>query len=226
MLTRVLCRYDDNPSQDYLINAIGISRSWSIQHLFGYAYDHFKRKFWQGQIHPAVVLGVARKQGIPDLIGPAVNALAKPSVTLSSWCTNSEILRYVTLEDVTKISRMKEKLWMARAALCKVPPVIHHLASCPQGHHTTCAGFWRQFWLSDIVPRLLELTDRPDGELVWVVSEFVEKARVEGMTRECFAHTVQKVGANAGWRAEVRIPQGAIELLMVPERGMLGPYER
>ena len=102
-LTNFLYRYEENPSQEYLINAISISRSWSIQHLFGYAFDHFRCQFLQGQIHPAIVLGVAQKYGIPDLIAPAVRALAKPSIPLSSWCINPEILRHVTLEDITKI---------------------------------------------------------------------------------------------------------------------------
>ena len=169
------------------------------------------------------MLGVAREHGIPDLIGPAVRALARPSITLASWCTNPEILRYVTLEDVSKVSRMKEKLWTARTLLCQVPPVAHDLASCLHSHHSTCAGFWRQFWLSNIVPKLLELADEPDRQLVWIVSELVAKAKVEGMVRGCLAQTIQRVGGNPGWRAEVRIPQGATESLMVSERLMLAP---
>lgn len=222
-LTGFSCRYEEDPSQEYLINAISISRSWSIQHLFGYAFDHFRRQFIQGRIHPAVVLGIARKHGIPDLVGPAVKALAKPDIPLAGWCTDPEILRHVTLEDVTKISRMKEKLWMARTALCKVPPVIHDLTSCLPGRHDLCSRSWRYFWLVEIAPKLLESNDDLDTRLMWIVSEFVAKAKVEGMTKACLLQTVQKVGASAGWRAEIRIPEGAVESLMVPERIMLAP---
>ena len=222
-LTKFQYSYDPDPPQEYLINAISISRSWSIQHLFGYALDHFRRKFVQGQIHPAVVLGIAREHGIPELIGPAVKALAKPSIPLASWCTDPEVLRHVTLEDVAKISRMKEKLLTARIALSKVPPVAHDPVSCLHSRHDMCSALWRQFWLCDIVPRLLESSDEVGSQLVWIASEFVVTAKVEGMTKACLTHTIQKVGANAGWKAEVRIPEGAIESLMVPERMMLAP---
>ena len=137
-LTNLSCRYEENPSQAYLINAISISRSWSIQHLFGYTFDHFRHQFLQGRIHPAIVLGIARKYGIPNLIAPAVRALVRLSVPLASWCINPEILRHNTLEDITMISRMKEKLWLARTALCKVPPVTHNLGLCLQGRQDTC----------------------------------------------------------------------------------------
>ena len=222
-LTNHLCRYEENPSQDYLINAISISRSWSIQHLFGYAFDHFRRQFLQGRIHPAIVLGVARKYGIPSLIAPAVGALARPSITFASWCINPDILRHSTLEDVTVIGRMKEKLWSAQAALCKVPPVTHNLASCLHGRQDTCYRSWRQFWLLDVAPKLLQLNDELENRMMWIGTEFLARAKVEGMTKGCLEHTIEKVGAGVGWRAEIQIPQGAIERLMVPERMMLTP---
>ena len=49
------------------------------------------------------MLGVAQKYGIPELIVPAVRALARPSFSLASWCINPEILHHVTLEDVTTV---------------------------------------------------------------------------------------------------------------------------
>jgi len=72
--------YDHDPSQETLIQAIGISRQWSILKLFGYASDHFKHQFTGGKVHPAVVLGVTRQYGMSDLIEPAVMALAKSKV--------------------------------------------------------------------------------------------------------------------------------------------------
>lgn len=161
-LTRFSCRYEEDPSQEYLINTISISRSWSIQHLFSYAFDHFRHQFIQGQIHPAVVLGIAWKHGIPDLVGLAVKALAKPDIPLAGWCMNPEILHHVTLENVTKISQMKEKLWMAHTALCKVHPVIHDLTSCLPGHHDLCSRSRRHFWLVEITPKLLESSNDLD----------------------------------------------------------------
>ena len=177
----------------------------------------------QGEIHPAVVLGIAQEHGIPELIGPAVKALAKPSIPLASWCTNPEVLCHVMLEDVAKISQMKEKPLTARIALGKVPPIAHDPVSCLHSCHDMCSALWRQFWLCDIDPRLLESSDKVGSQLVWIVSEFVITAKVEGMTKACLKHTIQKVGVNAGWKAEVRIPEGAIELLVVPEHMMLVP---
>ena len=53
--------------------------------------------------------------------------------------------------------------------------------------------------------------------MMWIGTEFLAKAKVEGITKGCLEHTIQKVGA------EIQIPQGAIERLMVPERMILTP---
>ena len=71
-------------------------------------FNYFRCRFIWGWIHLTIVLGIAQKHGIPDLVGPAVKALAKPDIPLVGWCTNPEILHHITLWDVTKISWMKE----------------------------------------------------------------------------------------------------------------------
>jgi hypothetical protein len=40
---------------------------------------------------------------------------------------------------------------------------------------------------------------------------------------ECIKWTVNDVIVNVGWRMETKIPEGAIDLLMVPEHPMLEP---
>ena len=151
-----------------------------IYALYGYALDHFKHQFLEGRIHPAVALGVAREYGIPELIEPAVKALAKPGIPLSSWSTDPSILRYTTVKLVGDIGRMKEKLLLARFALCTVPPVTHDL-SCPEKTRLICSASWREFWITTVAPKLCKLKDDIDNQLWWIRTDRVAKARVSGM---------------------------------------------
>jgi hypothetical protein len=212
-----------DPSQESLIRAFSISRQWSVEGLFKYAYDHFRRQFEKGNIHPAVVLGVAREYGIPDLIAPAVKALAKPEIPLASWSTDPDIIRYTTVMDIGTIGRMKEKLIMARFALCTPPRISHDEVICQPTNHPTCSTSWKLFWTSRIVPRLLNYTGETDNQLWWIKTDRIAKAEVPGMTPACAERTIQEVIAGAAWRVEMRIPEGAVEALMVEECGMLAP---
>lgn len=206
-----------------MIRAISISRQWSIHNLYDYAFDHFKRQFLDGRIHPAVVLGIAREYGIPDLIEPAVKALAKGEIPFASWATDPNIVRYTTVMDIGTIGRMKEKLLTARFALCNAPPVIHDEATCSPKDRTRCSASWRSFWTSTIVPRLINMNGDIDNQLWWIRTDYVSKAVVIGMTDKCVEWTTSEVIVKPAWGAESRIPQGAVEALMVSERVMLGP---
>jgi len=224
-LVAVNIRYDPNPTQENLIRAISISRQWSIQNLYDYALDHFKRQFKSGQIHPAVVLGVAREYGIADLIGPAVKALAKPEMPFSSWSTDEAIICHTTVKEVGVIGRMKEKLIMARVALCTPPPLIHDDVTCRPKNRTVCSTSWKGFWASAIVPRLLNNNGDIENCLWWIRTDFVGKARIQGMMDACAERTIEGAVGKPGWRSETKIPDGAVEQLMVPERGMLEPQD-
>lgn len=212
--------YDQNPSQETLIQAIGISRQWSIPKLFGYASDHFKRQFTGGKVHPAIVLGVARQYGMSDLINPVVMALAKSKVLFSSWSCDPKILRYLGIEDVAVIGRMKEKLLTVRMALCEVPPV-DHASTCYS--HPACWDAWKSYWFSNLIPKLLTLDDEISNMLWWIRLDCIERAAVSGMGDLCLQRTINEVKDNPGWEAEMKIPEGAVKLLMVPERTMLEP---
>jgi hypothetical protein len=214
--------YEQNPSQETLIHAIGISRQWSIPKLYGYASDHFKRQFLRKKIHPAIILGVARQYGMSDLIEPAVAALAKPTVLFASWACDPDILRHVTVEDVGTIGRMKEKLLMARMALCDVPPVVH-ASLCRQDRRPACSASWKSYWFSSVVPKLLKLDDEAANQLWWIRLDSVERASVAEMGCGCLKFTVDVVLGNPGWEAEMRIPEGVVKLLMVAECTMLEP---
>lgn len=205
-----------------MIHAISISRQWSIHNLYGYALDHLKRQFLEGKIHPAVVLGVAREYGIPNLIEPAVKALAKTEVHFSSWSTDPNVLRHITVKEIGDIGRMKEKLLLARFALCAVPRVTHD-ANCPGKTRLLCSASWSEFWMSTVVPKLCNLDGEIDSLLWWIRTDCVAKARVAGMTSKCMEWMVNDVIGSAGWRAETKIPQGAVDALMVSARDMLEP---
>ncbi|KAF9645703.1 hypothetical protein BDM02DRAFT_3189492 [Thelephora ganbajun] len=214
--------YNNCPTQENLIDAILISRQWSIHNPYGYALDHFRRQFQESQIHPAVVLGVARQFGIPELIQPAVHALAKPQIPFSSWSTDTSILHHVTVIDIGVIGRMKEKLLHTHFALCSVPPVVHD-AACRDKNHVVCLASWKDFWMSTMVPRLSNMDGKLDNLLWWIWTDCITNAHTPGMTNECMQWTINQVIAAPGWRTEMRIPEGALLALMVPACIMLDP---
>jgi len=215
-------RYDQNPTQDHLIDAISISRKWSIHNLYGYAIDHFKRQFLGRRIHPAVVLGVARQFGIPALIDPAVRLLARPDISFSSWSTDYNIIRHNTVIEVGTIGRMKEKILLARFALCAVPPIIHD-STCYDKNRIACSAAWRDFWMSTVVPRLSNQDGDGENQLWSIRTDCIATAKVIGMGDICLEQTTFEVITNTGWRAEMKIPEGAVTVLMVPEHLMLEP---
>jgi hypothetical protein len=221
-LTNSNHRYDPHPTQETLIRAVSISRRWSIQNLYDYAFDHLKRQFHHGLIHPAVVLGVAREWGIPDLIEPAVKALADLERPFSSWSTDADVTCYTSVADLGVIGRMKEKLLMARITLCTPPRPVHDDSTCLPEHRTTCSALWKEFWSSNIVPRLLRTGGNIEDQLLWI-RDVVARASIAGMGDRCVEWTVNEAIGKPGWRAEMNIPDGAVKLLMVPERVMLAP---
>jgi len=216
-------RYDCNPTQDTLIHAILISRQWSIHNLYDYVFDHFKRQFQDGRIHPAVVLSVAWEYGIPDLIEPVVKALAKAEISFTSWSTNPNIVCYTTVTDTGTIGRTKEKLLKACFALCNASLAVHDDATCCLKDRARCSASWRSFWASAVVPRLINMNGDIDNQLWWIQTDCVSKAVVIGMGDKCVEWMTSEVVAKPAWGAESRIPQGAVEALMISKCVMLGP---
>ena len=214
-------RYDSNPTQDTLIRSISLSRQWSIQHIYDYAKDHLQRQFSDGRIHPAIILGIAREHGIPDLVRPAIEALADPKLTFSSWSVDQTITAHVTVTDLGAIGRMKEKLLMARVALCTPPPTTHDEVACRPSLRSTCSTSWKSYWMSTIVPRLLGSEGKAEGALSQVREGITSTGWIDGMVDECREGTIAGVAGKPGWNAEGNIVEGAVAMLMVPERGML-----
>lgn len=172
------------------------------------------------QIHPAVVLGVARQFGIPGLIDPAVRLLARPDVSFSSWSTDPAIVCHTTVVEVGTIGRMKEKILLARFALCGLPPTLHDI-TCHDKRRIGCSVAWHNFWVTTVVPKLLNV-DGEVGNLLWSIrTDCISKAAIPGMGDRCLERTVDEVIGNTGWRAESKIPDGAVNALMVPELPML-----
>jgi hypothetical protein len=79
------------------------------------------------------------------------------------------------------------------------------------------------FWLIEVIPRLLELSDMPESQLTWIQKEVVSKVKIEGMNELCMNNNIKMVDKYRGWGAEVQIPERAIESLMVLEQIMLSP---
>lgn len=77
--------------------------------------------------------------------------------------------------------------------------------------------------MAKVVPKLCALDGELDNDLWWIRSSCVAKAEIQGMTERYTELTVNGVIANPGWRAETKISDGAVEVLMVPERDMLEP---
>ena len=207
--------YNINPSQDDLIQGIHVAQMWNVPRLFDYSLDHLKRQFTSKKIHAAVVLAIARKNGIPALIKPAVEALANPAVPLHSWCGIGEILRHVDVEEVSAIARMRERLHLVRLALLDVPPVIHDGGCANTGG---CARAWKLYWNTKIGKKLRRQDGEVTHQLWWIRSQDVVKAQVVGMGIGCLTRTVTTVASNECWFAETRIVDGATNYLMVTER--------
>lgn len=51
----------------------------------------------------------------------------------------------------------------------------------------------------------------------------MKKASIVGMEEGCRALTISDIVEKPVWRAETKIPEGAVKELMVPECIMLGP---
>ena len=168
------------------------------------------------------MLGVSRKFGIPELIEPAVKVLASSDNAFSNWSTDPRIVRHITVTELGTIGRMKEKILLARFALCGVPPISHY-TTCRDKSRTLCSASWKDFWMLNVVPRLSTLDGDIDNMLWWIRTDCVAKASIQGMTEKCMEWTVDEVIANPGWRAETRIVEGAVGVLMVPEHFMLDP---
>ena len=188
---------------------------WNVPHLFYYSVDHLGRQFKSGEIHAAVVLAVAWKNGIPTLIKPAVEALANPAVPLHSWCCNVDILHHMDVEEISVIARMRERLYLVRLALQDVPPVVHD-RNCADARG--CARAWELNWHTKVGKKLRRLDGSIFHQLGWIRSQEVVKAQVPGMGMECLTQTVMGVGNNECWFAETRVVDGATNHLMVTER--------
>lgn len=202
--------------------AISISRAWSIPRLFDYTLDNLTRQSKEGCIHPAVVLGLARRYGIPQLIEPSVKALAKLDIQFSSWSTDQDIICHNTAIELGAIGKMKEKILIMRIGLCSPPKPIHDNTVCGQEDHNTCDTFWRIYWQHSIVPKLLKVDGQVVDEL-WAIQAKLNKDMVPGMKEKCAKLTIVATGAKPAWNAEANIQAGATQLLMVAPYSNVDP---
>lgn len=195
---------------------IRLAQMWNVPRLFHYSLDHFERQFKAEKIHPAVVLAIARENGIPSLIRPAIEALAEPTASLHSWCCDVEVLRYVQVGEIGAIARMKERLYNARVAILDVPLVTHR-TSCTDS--VSCEIVWDAYWNAKVGRKARRLYDGSVAHQLWFIrSSDVLGAKVPGMDLACLAATIDKVGSNLCWFSDRQIIEGAVRHLMIPER--------
>ena len=214
MLTNASYRPD--PPQEELIGGLKLAQMWNAPRLFHYCVDHFTRKFNNRKIHPAVVLAVARANGVPSLIKPAVKALADPDATFHSWSCEGEILRYVAVEEMGAIARMRERLQAARLTVLDVPPVTH-AADCNDA--AGCAQGWERYWYIVVGKKVRKLYDGTATHQLWYIrSVDVLQGEVPSMGKMCLRMTAERVAGNSCWFSDDSIIDGAVEYLMVPER--------
>jgi len=188
---------------------------WNVPRLFRYSLDHFRGQVETQKIHPAVALAIGRENGIPSLIGPAIQALAEPAVSLHSWCCNPRILRYVQVEEIGAIVRMKERLYEARLSMVDVPPVTHRGCADQAG----CGSRWERYWHATVGKKVRNLFGGTLVHQLWFIRVTdVLKAEVPGMNPACLSTTIERVEQNPCWLSDKRIIDGAIEHLMVAER--------
>ena len=187
---------------------------WNVPWLFHYSLDHLKRRFETKKIHPLVVLAVARANGIPCLVKPAVRALAGADIPLCSWCSDLEILRYAQVEEVGAIARMKEWLYYAHLAFLAVPSVTHG-GDCTDT--SSCRVVWEFYWSANVGRRIRVLDDATVSHELWFIWSEILKAQIPGMTESYRTMTVNGVAANSCWFSEDSILSGTIEHLMVAE---------
>jgi len=188
---------------------------WNVPRLFHYSLDHFKRQFEAKNIHPMIVLGVARENGIPSLIKPAVAALAEPTMPLHSWCCQNDILRYTQVNEAGAIAKMKERLYTTRLSLLEVPSVTHG-EDCVDV--ASCGVVWEHYWHTKIGKKIRRLHDGTVSNQLWFIRSDILGAKVPGMGQSCLTVTVDRVGAHPCWYHDRQIVDGAIEYLMVTER--------
>ena len=208
-------RYSPNPSQENLISGLRLAQMWNVPRLFHYSLDHFRRQFIAQKIHPAIVLAVARENGIPSLIRPAVESLAKPTASLHSWCCDVAITQYVQVEEISAIARMKERLYNARLAILDVPPVTHG-GNCVDT--VGCGIVWGHYWNVRVGGKVRKVYDGTLSHQLWFIRSELLTSQIPGMTKSCRVMTVDKVGMNSCWSSNRQIVDGAVGHLMVVER--------
>jgi len=189
---------------------------WNVPRLFHYALDHFKRQFDTKNIHPMIALAIARENGIPSLIKPAVEALAEPAISLHSWCCDNNILRYTTqVDEVSAIARMRERLYATRLSILDVPPVIHG-KDCTD--MAGCRMVWEHYWYARVGKKIRRLFDGAVSNQLWFIRSDILRTQIPGMKQSCSTMTVENVEAHSCWYVDRKIIDSAIEYLIVDER--------
>ena len=161
-----------------------------------------------------IALAIARENGIPSLIRPAIEALAESKVSLYSWCSDNSVLQYTGVKEVSTITRLKEHLYLTRLSLLDLPPAIHSKCCVDVAK---CRAGWERYWNVEVARKVRKLVDGSVSNELWLIQSNLLRAEIPGMGRDCLMATVDKVGHHHCWYADSEIVDGAVECLMVDE---------
>lgn len=112
ILNVAIGRYNDRPPLKHLITGLEYSLLWTIPTVRGYCIDHIDCISRREYIHPAILLSLARRHGIPQWIYPAVQKLQHtPLSTITKQPDN--IMSTINLDTYSGIARLRESLFLA-----------------------------------------------------------------------------------------------------------------
>lgn len=209
-------RFIREPSNAEINSALHLAQMWDCRRLFYWALDRLQQRFDGAKIHPAIVLAIARRHGIPTLIKPAILRLASAGLPLGSWTSAPEVLQYMESFELAIIAKMKENIYITRVSLIETPKVVH----CAQCSRTAaCELIWGFFWTNTISDKVRRIDDwKACHRLEYIRVYDLMVAKIPEMTAGCREATVKRVAENPWWSAEHGIINGAADRLMVAER--------
>lgn len=124
-----------------------------------YALDHLERiRIKSGStVHPAVLLSLARRHGVPGWIRPAVFGLKLMPLALianeSDRLTSTPMDVLMGPETYRIYARMRESMMNKRLHLALRAPGYTHAKGCLS--HKACSDAWDSAWLNTVGRKLL-----------------------------------------------------------------------
>jgi hypothetical protein len=209
----LLHSFDEKPRLSDLYAGLEISSVWIIPYVRRFAIHHIGVISRQSYIHPAIMISLARRHGVPEWIRPAVQQLR--NIPLSSLAAHHDpyVKSLMTLDTYEIIARLRERLLLKSVSLAIRPPDVSHVVHCI--NNDSCYNAWHVAWVINIGTKLIHPEDyfRPGID---EIKASLETLTVPTMTQGCLLDTLSDLRASNAWDFEARAIDKAVELLMVP----------